>query len=206
MRIWHKCMIAAMAALMVPATAQAMPAAHHHGGGGLSWSGQDWHVASGTFASGQSNCPDHVSVNGGSLFIQVANNCGGGVGGSLNTTGGTAGAGKYAIGLWPQNGSRPEVDFAEDSRGDSGRNEMTATYHPLPGCTQCIHSRISGDFTQFHTASVTRSGGGFTLSLDGHTWEHYSSSYGGAMHLFIHNEAWGDSGTSTLEVSNVSVN
>lgn len=179
---------------------------------GVPWSGQTWRVASGTNGAGQRNCANHVTF-GSTVKILVSGLCGGGIGGSLNTTQGsfavtfsdTRGAGKYAIGLWPENGSRPEVDFAEDKRGDSQRVLMTGTYHPLPGCTKCIHSKVSGDFTQTHTATVQRSSTGFTLLLDGKAWAHYASSYRGAMHVFIHNEAWGDSGTSTLTINSVAV-
>jgi hypothetical protein len=202
-----------LAAALPAASAQAQPlaTATHHGG--VSWSGQTWHVASGTFKSGQRNCPSHVSF-GSSLTIKVYGMCGGGVGSTLNRHQGkwsvtfkdTRGAGKYAILLWPENGSRPEVDFAEDKRGDSQRVLTTGTYHPKPGCNSCIHSKISGDFTRFHTASVVWTSKGFTLLMDGKAWAHYPGGwYGGRMHVSIHNEAWGDSGSSTLTVSHVSV-
>jgi hypothetical protein len=117
----------------------------------------------------------------------------------------TTGGGKYAIGLWPQNGSRPEVDFAEDKPTDSARKLMTGTYHPKPGCTGCVHVKTSGNFTQTHTAAVHWTSSGWALTLDGKTWAHFSGSYSGKLHLFIHNEAWGSSGSSTLTVSKVSV-
>lgn len=178
--------------------------------GGTSWSGETWRVASGVNGAGQRNCPNHVSF-GASLTIKVYSGCGGGVTGSINKHTGTwsvtfrdtTGGGKYAIGLWPQNGSRPEVDFAEDKPTDSARKLMTGTYHPKPGCNSCIHSMVTGNFTQLHTAKVAWTASGWTLTLDGKQWAHYGGSYGGAMHIFIHNEAWGSSGSSTLEVTKV---
>jgi hypothetical protein len=180
-------------------------------GTSFTWQGETWHVANGTFASGQKNLASNVTLHQNHVYIHIHNKTGGGIGGSLNRSSGTwsvtfrttKGAGKYAIGLWPQNGSRPEVDFAEDSRGDSNRQWMTGTYHPGPGCKGCIHSKIKGDFTKWHTASVTYGHGGYTLTLDGKAWEHYASSYHGAMHIFLHAEAWGDPGTSTLEIAKV---
>jgi hypothetical protein len=193
--------------LALPAVAQARPAAVARGG--LDWSGQHWHIANGTFASGQKNLASNVQVSGGHVFIHIHNLTGGGIGSSTNKVSGTwtvtfrmsKGAGKYAIGLWPEHGSRPEVDFAEDHRGDPNRTEMTGTYHPGPGCNSCIHSKIAGDFTQWHTAAVVRTSGGFALKLDGKQWAYYKSGFHGAMHVFIHAEAWGDSGSSTLEVA-----
>lgn len=180
---------------------------------GTSWSGQSWRVASGVNGAGQRNCPSHVSFSG-ALTIKVYGNCGGGVTGSINRHQGTwsvtfkdtTGGGKYAIGLWPQNGSRPEVDFAEDKPSDSSRTLMTGTYHPKPGCTGCIHVKTSGHFTQTHTATVKWTSGGFALLLDGKQWAKFpGGGYGGNLHVFIHNEAWGSSGSSTLTVSKVSV-
>lgn len=195
----------------LPAAAHAHTLQQQHGG--TTWSGQSWRVASGTNGAGQRNCPSHVHF-GSSLTIQVSGGCGGGVTGSINRHMGswsvsfhdTTGGGKYAIGLWPANGNRPEVDFAEDKPTDSARRLMTGTYHPKPGCTGCIHVMTTGNFTQQHTAAVHWTSGGFTLTLDGRTWARFpGGGYGGQLHLFIHNEAWGSGGSSTLTVSSVHV-
>jgi hypothetical protein len=209
MRIWHTRILegaVAAALLLLPASA----GAHS---GGVSWSGQTWHVASGTFASGQRNCPSNVHF-GGTVTIRVANHCGGAISSTVNRHQGTwsvrfrdtRGGGKYAILLWPANGSRPEVDFAEDKPTDAARALTTGTYHPRPGCTGCIHSSLAGNFTQWHTASVSWTSGGFTLLMDGRAWAHYpGGGYGGQMHVSIHNEAWGSGGSSTLEVASATV-
>lgn len=199
---------AAVALCAAPASAHVL----QHSSG-ASWSGQSWRVASGTNGAGQRNCASHVHF-GSALTIQVSGGCGGGVTGSINKHQGTwsvtfhdsTGGGKYAIGLWPQNGSRPEVDFAEDKPTDSQRKLMTGTYHPKPGCTGCIHVKTSGNFTQTHTATVKWTSSGFALLLDGRQWAKFpGGGYGGKLHIFIHNEAWGSSGSSTLTVSRVTV-
>jgi hypothetical protein len=208
MKTWLSAMATVAATVLIGAgSVQAHPTA---AASSTSWSGQSWRIASGVNGAGQRNCSNHVSF-GSSLTIKVYGGCGGGVTGSINKHQGTwsvrfrdtRGGGKYAIGLWPQSGSRPEVDFAEDKPTDSSRSLTTGTFHPKPGCTGCIHSKLSGDFTQWHTASVQWSSSGWTLTMDGKPWAHYSGSYGGQLHIFIHNEAWGSSGSSTLEVASV---
>jgi hypothetical protein len=182
--------------------------------GGLSWSGYSWHLHSGTGALGQQWSPSHVSVVGGHLVIKLSGGVGGGVAMATDKHFGTwtvtyrmsTGGGKYAILLWPQNGNRPEVDFAEDKPTDSQRKLMTATFHPKPGCTNCIHAQASGNFTAWHTVSVKWSATGYALSLDGRVWQHFpSAGYGGASHLSIQTAAWGNNAPSTLEVASVHV-
>lgn len=192
-----------------PATASPVGAVHR---GGTSWDGQTWHVESGVNGAGQANCASHVTF-GSVLTIKVAGGCGGTASSTLNRHQGTwsatfrdtTGGGKYVFLLWPANGSRPEVDFAEDKPTDSARVLTTATYHPKPGCTGCIHSKLGGNFTQWHTASVRWDSSGWTVLMDGKPWAHYAGSYSGQMHVSIHNEPWGSSGSSTLQVSKVSV-
>ena len=136
----------ALAALSIAAMVAAAPAEARVSSGStnhLAWSGYDWRVKSGTGKLGQCWSPSRVAVVGGTLRITSGNGCGGGVGMLLNRTYGTwsvryrmtAGAGvKYGILLWPASGSRPEVDFAEGSKHDPNRQEVTGTYHPLPAC------------------------------------------------------------------------
>ena len=203
----------AIALLVVPAsTAQAMRIQAHVAP--LKWSGYSWRVHRGTNGSGQCQSPSHVSIVGGHLIETISKRCGGGVSMILNKHLGTwsvtyrmtAGGGKYAILLWPRSGSRPEVDFAEDQLGDTARRMTTATYHPRPGCSGCIHAKIAGNFTKYHTASVVWTSKGFSLLLDGKQWTHFpGGGYGGQMHLAIQSAPWGSSGSSKLEVSGVSV-
>jgi hypothetical protein len=194
------------------ATAQAMRTGGHVKP--LSWSGYTWRVHSGTNGSGQCQSPSHVSIVNGHLIETISKGCGGGVSMTLNKHQGTwsvtyrmtVGAGKYAILLWPKSGSRPEVDFAEDRLGDTARKLTSGTYHPLPGCKQCIQVKIAGDFTKYHTASVVWTSKGFNLLLDGNQWAHFpGGGYSGQMHLAIQAAPWGSKGSSTLEVSKVSV-
>jgi hypothetical protein len=182
-------------------------------GTGIAFSGFQWHVHSGVNKAGQCQSPSHVSVSGGTLIERISGGCGGGVSMAVDKHFGTwtftyrmtRGGGKYNFLLWPQNGSRPEVDAAEDKPTDSSRSLVTGTYHPKPGCTSCIHVKTTGDFTQWHTLAVKWTSSGFSLIKDGKQWAHFNSSYGGKMHLAIQSAPWGSNGTSTLYVSKVTM-
>lgn len=179
----------------------------------LTFDGQAYRVKSGSGNLGQQWRPSNVTVTGGVLNIYNRNRTAGGVGMLLNKHLGTyaitfrmsAGIGKYAILLWPSGSNRPEVDLAENSKNDPGRTRTMATYHPKPGCNSCIQSRVSGDFTNWHTVTGNWTNSGFTVSLDGKQFANYPHPYGGQMHLSIQTNALNEAGTSVLQVSKVAV-
>lgn len=180
----------------------------------LAWSGYDWRVKSGRGALGQCWSPSRVSTAGGTLKITSGNGCGGGVGMLLNKTYGTwtvryrmtAGAGvKYGILLWPASGSRPEVDFAEGSKHDPLRQEVTGTYHPLPACNGCIHVQTRADMTQWHTLAVRWTSASYVLTIDGRQWARFDRHNAKAAHLSIQTWQFAPGPQTVLEVADVAV-
>lgn len=151
-------------------------------GGGLSWSGYQWHVGSGRGKLGQCWSPSHVQVKSGHLFLVKNASCGAGVSLTTTKTYGTwsvtyrvvSGSAKYAFLLMGQ-GSRPEIDFAEGRDDPNNASRITGTYHPLPGCQQCIHAATGTSLRNYHTFSVTHTTSGYTLKQDGKTWATFKS-------------------------------
>jgi hypothetical protein len=216
-RVWHRSAIVAAALILAVAcgSAGAHRAASSSGSGSnhLTWSGHTWRVKDGTGNLGQRWSASHTSVKNGVLTVVTSGGVGGGVGETTDHTYGTysiryrmtAGSGsKYAILLWPANGSRPEIDIAEDSKSDPTRSRVMATWHPKPGCTSCIQMRAPGDFTQWHTATLHWTSGGLTFDVDGHTFGHVSASSHVPMHLSIQTNAFASGPSTTLQVANVS--
>jgi hypothetical protein len=157
-----------------------------------------------------------VKVSGGVLSIAVSGGVGGGVSmPTLNRTYGSyavrfrmsRGGGKFVILLWPKSGSRPEIDFAEDSPTDSARTGITGTFHPKPGCTGCIQVRTRGDFQVWHTAGLVWRSSGLTLTLDGRVWGRIAQTSHVPMHLAIQANCVPGQGScstgSVLQVSSV---
>ena len=196
--------LAALAVAAVPSTANANT---------LNWSGHQWRLKSGTGNLGQHWSPSHVSVNGGTLTIKDSGGVGGGVGEMNSHTYGTyavtyrwscSAGNKYAILLWPQNGSRPEIDLAEQEKSDSSQcSKVMATWHPKPGCTACVQMRTTGNFTSWNTIAVNWTSSGLTFLLNGKSFGHVSSTSHTAMHLSIQTFVYGG-GSSTLQVSKFS--
>lgn len=77
---------------------------------------------------------------------------------------------KYAILLWPEQGMRPEIDFAEDTKSDPTRTVVTATLHPSMNNADSIHHKTTGDFHQFHDLGVRWEPGVLEFTLDGRVW------------------------------------
>jgi len=180
----------------------------------ITFDGFTFRVKDGRGNLGQCWSPSRVSTTGGVLRIQSGNGCGGGVGMTQSRTYGNwrvryrmdAGAGvKYGILLWPASGSRPEIDFAEGSKHDPGRNEVTATYHPAPGCQGCTQWHHAVDMTQWHTLGVQWTPNGFTFTLDGKAWAHIGAHTSKPHHLSIQTWQFASGPPTTLEVSNVHV-
>jgi hypothetical protein len=104
----------------------------------LSFAGQSWHVFKATGRLGQVWDPSQVSVTNGTVNIAIDGNKAGGIGSTHWQTYGTysadfritAGAGKGVLLLKGHEGTPfNELDFAETSKGDSGRTHITATRH-----------------------------------------------------------------------------
>ena len=184
----------------------------------ISFSGYTWHMHDGVGGLCQRWSSSHVHLSGGVLSINVSGGVGGGITmPSVNRTYGTyqvrfrmsRGAGKYVILLWPQSGSRPEIDFAEDKPEDSARSLMTGTWHPKPGCIACIHLKTSGNFAAWHTAGLIWRPTGLTFTLDGRPWAHISQTSHKPMHLEIQANCVPGRGncstSSVLQVSSVRI-
>ncbi len=73
--------------------------------------------------------------------------------------------------LWPDEGFQPpEIDFAESKTSDGERTVMTSTLHYPPIRNQVIQSKVSADFSEWHTWGVTWRPGILSFTLDGKTW------------------------------------
>jgi hypothetical protein len=215
MRVWHTCIIAAVVTAFGVACGGAsghVAASSTATASKLTWSGHTWRVKNGSGNLGQRWSASHTSIKNGVLTIVTSGGVGGGVGETTDHTYGTysvryrmsAGSGsKYAILLWPANGSRPEIDFAEDSKSDSARKTLMATWHPKPGCTACIQMRTPGDFTAWHTATVKWTSGGLAFLVDGHQYGYVSASSHVPMHLSIQTNAFARGPSTTLQVASV---
>lgn len=181
----------------------------------LRWNGYDWTVYHGSGNLNQVWRSDHVYVNArGNLVLEVSNGVAGGVSMKLNKQYGTwhvrfrmtEGAGKYAILLWPQTGTRPEVDFAEDSRTDWARDYTTATFHPSTDEKQAVRPKHwPGDFTKWHTARVEWTANHYDLYMDGEHWARFPDVGSGPMHLSIQTNALEQRGRSLLVIDKVTV-
>lgn len=203
--------LALCAALVVPASAQAIPAAKSKG---LTYAGIAWHIKDSSGKLGQRWVPSNVVVSGGVLNIYVRNHSAGGVG--TTTTFGpghtfsatfrmSAGVGKYDILLWRRDGNhRPEYDLAEGSKTDPKRTFTRATYHPAPGCTRCIQDRVSGNFTQFHRVVGKWTKGSVVVTIDGKQLAKYPG-FSGQLAFDIQTNQLTGSGTSVLQIKNVSI-
>jgi hypothetical protein len=118
----------------------------------------------------------------------------------------TRGAGvKYAFLLWPQSGSRPEIDFAEGDKHDPQRAEVNATYHPAAACNRCIQLRVAADMTRWHTLAVHWTASGFTFTIDGRQWGHVSAHDAKPSHLAIQTWQFAPGPSTLLEVADVNV-
>lgn len=184
---------------------------------GLWWSGYSWHIHNGTGALGQRWAASNVSVDGsGVLHIKVANRVGGGVGMKMNQTYGTytarlrmsKGTGKPVFLLWPQNGNRPEIDFAEGANPDPDRNEMHATWHPDNVGSHMVHYTAGVDYSVWHNWGVVWTANGIDFTVDGKVWAHSNPTSHIPMHLSItanYKTGQAASPASTLDVAWVKV-
>lgn len=177
----------------------------------FTWGGHSWRCFDGTGALGQHWRCANVSA-GSTLQLKIPSDSASGVhlfGSSrygtwtvtFRITPGTGS--RYAILLMPDNAQRPEVDFAEGDDKYATRQTLTGTYHPKPGCIDCIHLKTNGDFTTWHTLGVTVAPGGITWTKDGAAWAHLARSVPGPMHLNIQTARVGSGGLSTLEVRSI---
>lgn len=162
--------------------------------GGLTWSGYQWHIHNGTGALGQKWSASNVSVSSdGVLHIKVANKIGGGVGMSTNRTYGTyqvrmrmsKGTGKPVVLLWPANGNRPEIDFAEGANPDPQRKDMHATWHPDMTSSHMVHYSLATDYSVWHTFGVVWKSTGIDFTVDGRVWGHSNATSHVPMHVSI---------------------
>lgn len=101
----------------------------------------------------------------------------------------------YALLLWPtSNHWPPEVDIIEDNGHD--RQSTSATLHYDPDDKK-IQRRTTGDFTQWHTASLEWTPGHLVYRLDGKVWATIDSRHvpNELMDLALQTQAWGCGGT-----------
>src|SRR5947199_10523713 len=100
----------------------------------MTYAGQSWHVFKSVGALGQAWDPSMVSVSNGTLTEKINANKAGGIGSTHYQLYGTynadfrisAGAGKGVLLLAGHEGTPyNELDFAETSKGDSGRTRIT---------------------------------------------------------------------------------
>jgi hypothetical protein len=150
----------------------------------LSFAGQSWHVFKATGRLGQVWDPSQVSVTNGTVNIAIDGNKAGGIGSTHWQTYGTysadfritAGAGKGVLLLKGHEGTPyNELDFAETSKGDSGRTHITATRHWGVGKANMSQHRVSGDFTQWHTVKVVWTSAAMTVYMDGTQFAQYTT-------------------------------
>jgi Glycosyl hydrolases family 16 len=201
----------AVSALALTATA--------HAGTLLTWSGQSWHFFQSTGKLGQVWSPTMVSVDSaGTLHERIHGNTAGGVGSTAYQTYGTwsadfritPGAGKFVILLAGHEGTPfNELDIAESSVGDSGRTQITATRHWGVGKANLSQHRIAGDFTQWHTVSVSWTAAHMTVYMDGVRFARYITHISHTpMHLTIQTagaNVGGPGADAELQVKNLHV-
>lgn len=158
----------------------------------LSWQGQSWHPYSGRGALGQSWSPSHVALRGTDLVETVSGGVAGGVSDRTRTfTYGTfaltyqmtPGVGsKYVALLCARTRSgacRPEIDFAEDPKGDSTRTRLTATLHysTTTNSNVMIHRSVGCICSKPTTAGVVWQRGRLSFTLNGRIWGTIVSSH-----------------------------
>jgi beta-glucanase (GH16 family) len=150
----------------------------------LSFASQSWHVFKATGRLGQVWSPTMVSVSAGTLTEKISGNTAGGVGSTHWQTYGTysadfkisAGVGKGVLLLKGHEGTPfNELDFAETSKGDSGRTAITATRHWGIGKANMMQHRISGNFTQWHTVKVVWTSAAMTVYMNGVQFARYTT-------------------------------
>lgn len=160
------------------------------------WHGIDWTVYNGAGLLHQVFAADNVRVNRrGRLVVRVDDRAGGGV--AMTDQGRTrgtwrvrfrmsAGVGsKYVILLWPDDGPRPEIDFAEGRIMDPARSYTSATVHRTwrDGITTIDSPHM--DFTRWHTAAVRYGRHAFRFYLDGVRWARVAFATRARLHLAI---------------------
>lgn len=161
------------------------------GGGARSfaWAGQSWRAYSGRGALGQEWSPSHVNVVSGALVETVSGHVAGAAsdrsrtfvyGSFAVTLRMTRGAGsKYALLLCAETAAgtcRPEIDWAEDPKGDTSRTRLTATLHYDGAANRMIHRETSCTCSQPTRVGVTWTHGLLRFYLDGREWARIASS------------------------------
>lgn len=97
--------------------------------------------------------------------------------------------------LWPKTGWPPEIDFAEESAKYGDRTVETGTLHYGSANSQ-IHSKVTGDFSQWHTASVEWTPGKIVYLMDDKPWATITSHVPAQpMHLIMQTHV-GSNGSS----------
>jgi hypothetical protein len=187
-----------------PAQAKAITFAGHH-----------WRVYTGRGVQNQCYSSSHAFVGPTlhRLHVTTTRRCGGGVAMTMGRVYGqwhvrfrmTRGAAKYAIMLWPDVGTRPEIDFAEDTPGDDARTSTSASVHPHAGAAGMLKRFVSGNFATWHTMGLIWSPSALTFKLDGHVWwrERSFVPHVKRLHMAIQTRSTG--GAASLIVSRLRV-
>lgn len=185
----------------------------------LVWSGQSWRRYDGRGALGQVWLPSRVYVQNGALVEVVGGKVAGGVGDESRTFlyGAfaaryemTRGVGsKYVFLLCAKTASgacRPEIDWAEDPKGDAGRTRVTATLHYGAQNTM-IHRETTCRCSQWTTAGVEWQRGLLVFTLNGHVWATIRSSHVPtvAMLLAIQTSQYAGTAPATLTVAHLAI-
>lgn len=185
----------------------------------VAWSGQTWRVYDGRGALGQEWAPSRVTVHAGSLVESVGGKVAGGVsdesrtflfGSFAATYAMTPGVGsKYVFLLCARTSTgtcRPEIDWAEDPRGDSTRTRLTATLH-YGAQNMMIHRSTRCACAHPETAGVSWRPGRLVFTLDGHVWASIRSPHvpAVAMRVAIQTSEYAGTAPSTLLVSHLTI-
>jgi len=180
----------------------------------IRWHGFDWNVYRGTGLLGQSYRAGNVTkTRTHRLHILVSGGTGGGVSMAYAPRYGywqtsvtyrmTKGAGKYAILLFPESGTRPELDFAEDVPGDDAHTMTTANWHPVPGFAHSVRAEWYADFTRWHTVTV-RCRAHCRLYMNGRLWTTFPNPHK-RMRLAIQTRPTASSGRAVLAIARMTM-
>jgi beta-glucanase (GH16 family) len=111
------------------------------------------------------------------------------------------------MGLWPAQGWPPEIDFAEESARYGDRTTMTGTLH-YGAANNMVHSKLAGDFSQWHTAAVEWTPGKIVYRMDGKVWDTVTGPMvpDEPMHLIIQTHVGTNGSTGEMPAASVDGN